>query len=377
MEGGEHTKYLRYLILAIACLCSPYVVAQAEFGLTTKATALFRMEDGAVLSSLEENVWLEISSWGEKYDVVSIPGGLTGYVPCDCIRVPSVEYGRMGVVVNSSDREFLNLRKDPSLQADVLGIYYNGVVFSIAGLSDDGWYHVFVSGVEGYFRREYVREVSWPQGDRIVTVHVQGQSGVNMRQGPGYDYPAVRTCRAGAFLTLLEAGKDWYLVSDEGVTGFVRSSFLFEGVLNPVFQDNEVTGAYAVVNNPKATQVLNLRAAPSKASESIRQFSNGTQLTLLQQGTEWCRVTDGEGNTGYCMTEFLKLVNGQESPSKTVSHPEKTYVNLRSGPSTRGTIILCEVPHGSLVTVVVPDTDGWTVVRYGGQTGYMASMFLQ
>jgi uncharacterized protein YgiM (DUF1202 family) len=167
------------------------------------------------------------------------------------------------------------------------------------------------------------------------------------------------------------------MVSDEGNVGFIRSDLLIEGIVNPVFQDESVTGATAIVNNPKATQVLNMREKPTRFSNSLAQYSNGTVFTLLQQGMEWCRVSDNHGNTGWCMTQYLTLKGASSVPTKTVEHPDQTFVNLRVGPSTVAGAVIDQVPHGSVVTVLIPDLDGWTYVEYEGQAGYMLSVFLK
>ena len=372
---------MRWLIVFIAlCLCLP---AEAETGGTfavvgEKNAQLLSTDSGMVLAYLAAGSWVEIAGNTPDYYLAVSTDGNTGYIRKDEVQVAEIRRAGMGEVTNPSAREYLNLREGPSLQAEVVEICYSGTPFVILGHSGDGWYHVRVNGEEGYFREEFVTErASWPYGEKVATVHATGQSGVNMRTGPGYGYPAIRTCADGAFLTVLRQGNDWWMVSDREKIGFVRSSFLYDGVLNPVYQSSAVSGAVAIVSNPKATQVLNLREMPSRNSDSLKQYSNGTELTLLQQGTEWCRVTDRQGNIGYCMTDYLTLKNAPVTPTKTVSHPDGTYVNLRNAPSMTGTWILCEVPHGQVVTVLIPDVDGWTRVEYNGQQGFMASMFLQ
>ena len=368
------------MMICLLCVLPVSLAAAEQWALVQEESApLLSQEDGRVMEYLGADDWVQVLETAGSYVRVKVPGGKTGFLPEQQVRSVSAVQGSMGRVANPSLREFLNLRQEPSYEAEVLGIYYNGTPCAVLGQSGNGWYHVMVDGTEGYFREEYVTVSTEPYGEEIVTVHAPGQNGVNMREGPGYVYPATRTCEAGAFLTLLSRGKDWWMVSDAGRTGFVRSSFLYDGVLNPLFQDDAVLGAYAVVNNPKATQVLNLRALPTRNSSSLKQFSNGTRLMLMQQGTEWCRVSDGEGNTGYCMTEFLQIMQGQEVPYKTVRHPDETYVNLRSLPSMTGSLVLCEVAHGEKVSVMIPDVDGWTKVYYEplGMSGYMASMFLE
>ena len=76
------------------------------------------------------------------------------------------------------------------------------------------------------------------------------------------------------------------------------------------------------------------------------------------------------------MTDYLSLRNLPATPTMTVSHPQKSFVNLRTGPSTLTGSVLLRLPHGAKVVVLVPG-DGWVKVRYNGYTGYTMSYFLQ
>ena len=183
---------------------------------------------------------------------------------------------------------------------------------------------------------------------------------------------------------VLQKGNGWWRVSVDGQVGFMNSDFLREGILTPEESLAEGGGGsqgipqpgYAVVTNPRATQVLNLREQPSTTSRVLGQYRNGERLTVLAQGTEWCRVMDENAVVGYMMTDYLSLRNLPATPTMTVSHPQKSFVNLRTGPSTLTGSVLLRLPHGAKVVVLVPG-DGWVKVRYNGYTGYAMSYFLQ
>ena len=131
-----------------------------------------------------------------------------------------------------------------------------------------------------------------------------------------------------------------------------------------------------MVSNPRATQVLNLRESPSTTSRVLGQFSNGAQVTVLRQGTEWCKVRTSADVVGYMMTRYLTFHNLPGTPTMTVNHPQKTFVNLRSSPDMTSGKVLRRINHGAEVIVVAPG-DGWVKVKYNGQTGYIVSYFLK
>lgn len=107
------------------------------------------------LGSYSRGTWMRITgSSGNWYSVVA-PDGRVGYMSRNYVEVTSEKSAYIGIVTNQKSTAFLNLREYPSYSAKVLGIYYNGVPCILLSESD-GWYHVRVNGVDGYFRREYL-----------------------------------------------------------------------------------------------------------------------------------------------------------------------------------------------------------------------------
>ena len=80
--------------------------------------------------------------------------------------------------------------------------------------------------------------------------------------------------------------------------------------------------------------------------------------------------------TGYMMTDYLTVYNVSSNPTMTVTHPDRTFVYLRSTAAQTSGNILVKVPHGKEVTVLTPGST-WTKVRYNGYTGYMMTRFLK
>ncbi len=284
-----------------------------------------------------------------------------------------------GVVSNPRPTQFLNLRSYPSYSAQVLGYYYNGTVFTLLSSTKDGWYQVQVDGQVGYFRSEYVRLTgSSGQGD-VAYVHSANGGSVNLRNAPTYTGSVVLGqfnpgTQAIVLLSSPIAGSFWK-VSVNGVTGYMDSRFLSSSSVQPVNPDvRPATQGTAVVNNPKATQFLNLRAQPSTSAKVVAQYKNGIRFAVIMAGETWTWVYGtASGNTGYFMTKYLNLSNA--SVTRTVQNGN-SYVNLRSSPSKTNGRVYVQVPSGAAVTVVIPGEE-WCQVRYAGTVGYMMTSFLQ
>ena len=284
-----------------------------------------------------------------------------------------------GVVSNPKPTQFLNLRAYPSYDAQVLGIYYNGTVFTLLSSTTDGWYQVQVNGQVGYFRSEYVRLTGTP-GTGQTAVILSGNGGkVNLRSAPTYTGSGIlgQYAPGTQVIVLLSSavkGSFWK-VSVNGITGYMDSQYLSSSSGTPVNPSPQPdTKGTAVVHNPKASQYLNLRSQPSSSAKVIAQYKNGVRFEVIQAGETWTKVYgSASGNIGYFMTKYLKL--SSVSFSKTVQNGS-SYVNLRSSPSKITGKVYIQVPSGAAVTVLIPG-DEWCKVRYAGTVGYMMTYFLK
>ena len=330
------------------------------------------------LGSYQPGVWVEITGESDNWYSVNGPDGKSGWMSKNFIRVESDVVRAVGIVTNPSDRGYLNLRETPSYNARVLDYYYNGVPCILQGLNN-GWYQVSVNGKNGYFRSEFIRQHTWVGSDAVATIQTPNNTGLNLRTGPGTKYASLKQFKGGSYVMVLQKGNDWWKVSVDGYVGFMSVSFLKDGVIKPSFSTGSGSQGkgYAVVTNPRSNQVLNLRESASTTSRVVAQYGNGTRVTVLAQGTEWCKVrVDLAGKEGYMMTQYLTLYNLPGTPTMTVDHPKRSFVNLRSSPSMSGNQILTQMPHGAVVTVLIPGDD-WAKVNYNGYTGYAVTYFMK
>lgn len=329
------------------------------------------------LGAYPSGKWVAITGESGNWYYVTGPDGKTGYMSKNYIKVEDVRYGTVGVVNNPKSTSFLNLRSSPNYSAKVIDIYYNGVPCVLLNYSN-GWYHVRVDGVEGYFRQEYITRYNYAYSEEVATIVTPNNTGLNLRSGPGMSYSSIGQYSGGKYVMVLQKGDDWWKVSIDGKVGFMSTEFLQDGILDKEdSQNGSITGeGYAVVSNPKSTQVLNLRAQANTTSRVLGQFRNGAQLTVLEQGTEWCKVQSSTGTIGYMMTQYLTLHNLPGTPTMEVDHPQRTFVNLRARPSMLTGTVLARIPHDATVTVLAPSSNGWVKVYYNGYTGYAVDYFL-
>ena len=150
----------------------------------------------------------------------------------------------------------------------------------------------------------------------------------------------------------------------------------------PVTADDarEITDSdgWAAVNNPNPADRLHLRAKPSRNSDSLGKFYNGTPLRILEKRCDWCRVRIGEGQAleGWMMTKYLELGDAWTPKLKNV---EQAFPDLFVRDEAMGQFLFSDlkehissIPIDTYVQIIgVVDEKQWYVVMTrDGDIGY-------
>lgn len=340
---------------------------------------------GKWLGAYEEGTWLRITGESGNFYKVKAPDGKTGYMSKTYVYISAAAKGTIGIVNNAG---YLNLRKTASRSGTILAQYDDGTPCILLS-EKNGWYHVSVDGKIGYFDASYITKKYTAYSPDVATVTTKNGGALRLRKGPGTDYSSLKSVKNGSYVMILQKGDGWWKVVADGTVGYMDSSFLTDGIVRKASSGSSSSGssgssssgssssgsAYAVVSNPGKNQKLYLRQSASKQSKSLGSYGNGTKVTVLDYGSQWCKVKVN-GKTGYMMTDYLTVYNVSSNPTMTVTHPDRTFVYLRSTAAQTSGNILVKVPHGKEVTVLSPGST-WTKVRYNGYTGYMMTRFLK
>ncbi|MBR6524334.1 MAG: SH3 domain-containing protein [Clostridia bacterium] len=373
-------------VMLLGMISVPAQAAENEYAVVSgSATLNLRAQPSASsqwLGRAFEGDWVQILTHednGWHYCRV-VETGAYGYMAGNYLTTASENsVGSTGVVKNPVASQFLNLRQYPSYSADVMGIYYNGAKFSVLGY-ENGWYQVRTSsGQTGYFRKEFVQVTgSVSSGNAVVRTGNSGK--LNLRNAPSKQGGIMAQYVNCTQVQVLLKGSKFWQVKVGNTVGYMDPAFLSTGSASSAHsapsQPVPETRGYCIVNNPRATQFLNLRQQPSTTSKVLATYKNGIRLEIIEQGEKWCKVYGkATGNIGYVMTEYVTLYGVPSTPVKTVQNGN-TFVNLRSAPSKVNGAVYEKLYSGNQVIVLTPG-DEWTQVRYGNTVGYMMSNFLK
>lgn len=157
----------------------------------------------------------------------------------------------------------------------------------------------------------------------------------------------------------------------------------------------------------RATDVVNVRASDSEQAERIGKVAAGDVLTRLEaRANGWSKV-EYDGKEGYIKSEFLEAADdgaensgdseaaganegadqadSAETPHNTASGSELPVsgkikvaetVNIRKSCSETADKVGTAFP-GETLEIVMQQADGWTRVKYNGQTGYVKTEVLK
>ncbi len=159
------------------------------------------------------------------------------------------------------------------------------------------------------------------------------------------------------------------------------------------------------VKTVKATDVVNVRSSDSETADKVGKAQVGDEFTLLEErGNGWSKITF-EGREAFIKSEFLEVASeepagGNSEPqepvqedTETAAAPEenntqtastgngetvtvKTSVNVRKSANENGEKLGLAYA-GDKLEVVMKQADGWTRVKYNGQTAFVKSEFVE
>ena len=165
------------------------------------------------LGSCTRGTWVEINGSQNNFYYVRTPDGKTGYMSKNYINqvIDENDFVWTALVTNNNGGAFLNFRAQPNYNAQVLGIFYNGVPLHVLSASN-GWYCVQINGQTGYVRGEYVAD--WgrknPGSSTVATIKTPNNTAMNMRSGPGMNYPVTRQFPGDSYVSVIAKGNGWW-----------------------------------------------------------------------------------------------------------------------------------------------------------------------
>ena len=274
---------MRLLALVMLLALLPALALADRFAVVTGGRLNLRAYPSASSTSYGKyasGTWVIAGSENGGWYEVKTLDGKRGYMAANYLN-----FGRYngGATVKYANGGYVNLRSGPSLDSGVTLRVTSGSTFYIQG-NYSGWCYGYVySGSQPVYG--YMYETFLDTGASYAVVTTRNGGKVNVRSGPSSSYGSVGRLATGTQVSVLLKGSNWYMISANGIEGFMSTQYL-SGTGDTIGSNtgSTTTSYTAYVNNPKSTQVLNLRETPSQSARSIGQYRNGTKVKVVSRG---------------------------------------------------------------------------------------------
>ena len=169
-------------------------------------------------------------------------------------------------------------------------------------------------------------------------------------------------------------------------------------------EETQAETPVSVAATVKATSVVNVRSSDSETADKVGKAQVGDEFPLLEErGNGWSKITF-EVKDAFIKSEYLEKVTGElasndgggnaATPAETPKPAEtqtqstssstgtgdtvtvKTSVNVRKSASEDGEKLGLAY-EGDKLELVMKQADGWTRVKYNGQTAFVKSDFVE
>lgn len=158
-------------------------------------------------------------------------------------------------------------------------------------------------------------------------------------------------------------------------------------------EETGAEGSEEVVTKVKTIDVVNIRTSDSEKADKLGKAAIGDEFELLEEkGNGWSKIRYNDSDA-YIKSEFLEPSETQtassaeqdeeEEPEQTADNTTATdtvtvqeTVKIRKGASTSSDQI-DTVYAGTKLDVIMKQADGWTKIKYNGQTAYVKSDYVK
>lgn len=202
----------------------------------------------------------------------------------------SYTLGALGeqVLIRDTSDDYVNLRKGPGTEYDVLTQIPNGAWAHLTGdETNSKWTMVTYNGTEGWVYSSFVYELEY-------VVRNYDSTGCNVRQGPGTDYDIIGYLYNGTHVYAADVCDEqgWFCISYNGEEAWVSGGFLH--------------GTDAVIYNADNTGA-NLRSEPGTDCDILAYLKNGTEVSMTDtlDVDGWVCV-EVDGMTGWVYKSFVQ-----------------------------------------------------------------------
>lgn len=173
-----------------------------------------------------------------------------------------------------------------------------------------------------------------------------------------------------------------------------------EGAEEEAPEETEEDAPVEVVTKVKTTDVVNIRTSDSETADKLGKAAVGDEFELLEEkGNGWSKIKY-DGGEAYIKSDFLEpsetmtASNAEQTEDGEEEDSQEQADNTDDSTATNGTVRVKETVRirsgasensekiataymGETFEVIMKQADGWTKIKYNGQTAYVKSDYVE
>ncbi len=204
-------------------------------------------------------------------------------------ELPEAKYANIGISVA---KDYVNIRKDPSTDGEILGKLYRDSACTILNTEGE-WYYVESGSITGYAKTEYIQT---GLADEVLIKKYSTQKiivdvdGLNVREEKSTESEKLTVVYQNEKYPVETIDGEWILIKieDEGLTGYVKAEHV---ELIVAFKE--------AVSKEEEQKLIQLQAEERAKKETIIIYNNGYSYTAEDLELLACLVHSEAGTQSY------------------------------------------------------------------------------
>lgn len=268
------------------------------------ADIIGKLYNGSGAEILDDSTegWLKISS-----------GEVEGFIASDYVlrgeeaKTAAMEQIKPRAIIHA-DR--LNVRKEPSLTADVVDAVYQNERYEVFEQTKDGWLKIgpgYISSefaaVEESLNTARKLDLKSMVINRYAKLGISNVTGyLNIRKEPSENGEIIGKFPSKAAGDIIETLDGWYKIQSGPLTGYVSAEYILTG--DAAKEEALKTAELMAVVK---TDVLNVRTEPSKEATIWTQVTNLEKYPVVTQKDGWVEIELENDNNAFVATDFVDV----------------------------------------------------------------------
>ncbi len=142
-----------------------------------------------------------------------------------------------------------------------------------------------------------------PQEKKIAVIHAPKTGKCTLRSKASDSGKALKSCKAGVIVSVLEEGGKYTKINYQGTVGYVLTSCL---KFYDCTVETEGTGLLSYNGKTNGSTTINIRNAAKGDSAKIAEWDTGTEVTVFGLSDGWYEI-EAKGIHGFVMEKFLTV----------------------------------------------------------------------